>query len=88
MFDFSLAELLVVAMVMLVSFRPSEMLATLRWLQSVKMQFTRWWRGGNKQLAKWLQEDQVVDVIIDEKGNYQKVYDVEALKPPPRPQDE
>ena len=82
MFDFSLSELGVVGIVALIALGPKEMMNVLKAIREIKNKITSYFSESKSYVNKVLDEEQnVVDVIIDMDGNYQKVYKLDILKP-------
>jgi Sec-independent protein translocase protein TatA len=82
MFDFSLSELGVVGLVALIVLGPKEMIELIKSARKIKSSITEYFAESKKYLDEILEEEEnIVDVIIDMDGNYQKTYKLNKIKP-------
>ncbi len=77
----SFGELMLIMMVALVALGPEHFLSSVKTLKSLADGFKSWYNDFINYLESEINGDGFVDIIIDEEGNRQKVYDVEKIKP-------
>lgn len=80
MLEVSLSEILVVAVVALFALGPKEMLRVMRSLGTFYANVLSYRDELMKKIKKEIGDD-FVDIIVDGSGEYQKVYDLEKIKP-------
>ena len=82
MLDISIAELLLVGIVGLLTLGPKELLAAIKSLRGLTAYLQRAYEEFMSYLNKELDDsDDYIKIIFDDEGQPQKVYDLEKIKP-------
>lgn len=85
MFDLSFSEIGLVGVIALMVLGPKEMIVFIKSIRdffaSIRQYYNKYLNYLNKAINEVEEETKLVDVIIDQDGNYQKVYDLSKVMP-------
>lgn len=85
MFDLSFSEIGLVGVIALMLLGPKEMIVFIKSIRdffaSIRQYYKSYLNYLNKAINEVEEETKLVDVILDQDGNYQKVYDLSKVMP-------